>query len=176
MLLTATVVALGIGTSLRWEGRNTPRFVIASLHRNLSLLAIALLALHIVTSVLDPFAGITLVDAVVPFAGRYRPLWLGLGVVAAEMLVVLVATSLVRGLIGPRVWRLVHWLAYESWPIAVVHALGTGSDQQQPWLLGLTAGCAAAVLARGLGFRLVTGGRRRSIPAAGRWLPPRPSG
>jgi hypothetical protein len=162
VLLTATVV-LGIATSLRWEGRATPRFVIASLHRNLSLLAILLLALHIATSVLDPFAGITVLDAIVPFAGRYRTFWLGLGVVAAEMLVVLVATSLMRGLIGPRAWRLVHWLAYASWPIAVIHALGTGSDQQQPWLLGLTVGCVAAVLAA-LTHRLVGGGRRRTVP------------
>ena len=143
VLLTATVV-LGIATSLRWEGRATPRFVIASLHRNLSLLAILLLALHIATSVLDPFAGITV---------------LGLVFFSPD----LAATSLMRGLIGPRAWRLVHWLAYASWPIAVIHALGTGSDQQQPWLLGLTVGCVAAVLAA-LTHRLVGGGRRRTVP------------
>ena len=145
VVLTATVV-LGIATSLRWEGRRTPRFVTATVHRNLSLFAIVLLAVHITTSVLDPFAGISSLDAVIPFAGAYRTFWLGLGVLAAEVLAAVALTSLARGRIGPRAWRAVHWGAYASWPLAVVHGLGTGTDSQAPWLIGLTAACVTAVL------------------------------
>lgn len=168
VLLTATFV-MGVSTSLGAEGRRTPRFVFASLHRNLSLFALLLLTVHIVTAVLDPFAGIRVVDAVIPFAGAYRRVWLGLGVLAAEGFAAMIATSLLRGRIGPRWWRLVHWLAYASWPVAVVHGLGTGSDAQQPWMLGLTAACAAAA-AVVVAARLLRGGWRtlpvRALAAA----------
>lgn len=156
------VVVLGIATSLQVAGPRSPRFVVAALHRNFALFTIVLLAVHIATTVLDPFAGITPIDAVVPFAGAYRTFWLGMGVIAAEMLVALTITSLFRGRIGPQLWRIVHWGAYASWPVAVLHGLGTGSDAQEPWLLGITAACMAAVLAS-LAQRLLAG-RLRTAP------------
>ena len=161
VVLTATVV-LGIGTSLRWEGRRTPRFVTATLHRNLSLFALVLLAVHIATSVLDPFAGIRGIDAVIPFAGAYRTFWLGLGVLAAEILAAVAVTSIARGRIGSRAWRAIHWAAYASWPLAVVHGVGTGTDSQTAWLIGLTAACITAVLLA-LVERLLRG-RWRTVP------------
>jgi sulfoxide reductase heme-binding subunit YedZ len=145
VLLTASVV-LGIGTALRWEGESTRRFVTASLHRNLSLLAMVVLAAHIATTVLDPFAHISATDALIPFVAMYRPKWLGLGVLAAEILAAVAVTSMLRAHIGPRLWRLIHWSAYASWPLAVVHGLGTGSDATAPWMIGLTASCVVAVL------------------------------
>lgn len=156
------VVILGISTSLRVTGQRSPRFVIAALHRNFALFTLVLLTLHVATSVLDPFAGIKPVDAVVPFAGTYRTFWLGLGVLAAEVLLAVTATSLARGRIGPRTWRAIHWASYASWPLAVVHGLGTGSDSQEPWSLGLTAACMAAVLIS-LAQRLLVG-RLHTVP------------
>jgi hypothetical protein len=47
---------------------------------------------------------------------------------------------------GYRSWRAVHWLAYASWPVAVLHGLGTGSDVKSAWSEGLTLVCLAAVL------------------------------
>jgi sulfoxide reductase heme-binding subunit YedZ len=145
LVLTASVV-LGVGTSLRLGGRSIPRFVIALLHRNLGLLSVVLLAVHIVTTILDPFARVSVRDALVPFSAAYRPLWLGLGTVAAEVLVAIAVTSVLRRRIGQRTWRLVHWTAYASWPVAVMHGLGTGSDAQAPWMIGITAACVTAVL------------------------------
>jgi methionine sulfoxide reductase heme-binding subunit len=145
VLLTATVV-LGIGTAQRWSGRGSPSFVLALVHRNLSLLAVAAVAAHVATTLLDPFAQITLRDAVVPVGAAYRPVWLGLGVAADEVIVAVVVTSLLRDRLGPRLWRIVHWTAYSSWPLAVFHSLGTGSDARSPWLIGVAAACTAAVL------------------------------
>jgi len=145
VLLTTTVV-LGIGTAGRWREEVTPGFVLANLHRNLSLLAVLVLAAHIVTTVLDPYAGIGVRDVLVPVGARYRPIWLGLGVLAFEILIVVTATSLLRKSIGAGGWRLIHWTAYASWPLAVVHGLGTGSDQQAPWFIGLVAACVVAVM------------------------------
>jgi len=146
VLLTASV-CLGILGSLRFAAApRWPRFAIDSLHRDVSLLVLVLLAAHIITSVLDSFAPIRLTDAVIPFAGTYRPLWLGLGALAFDLLIALVITSLLRRRLGYKAWRNIHWLAYASFPIAVLHGLGTGSDTKVWWMLGLTAACVGAVL------------------------------
>lgn len=145
IVLTITVV-LGVVTAVRWSGESTPAFVAADLHRNMSLLGVSLLAAHMVTTVLDPFAHISVRDVIIPFGAAYRPVWLGLGVAAAEVLVGVAATSLMRERIGVRLWRAIHWTAYASWPLAVVHGLGTGSDARAPWLIGVVASCVAAVL------------------------------
>jgi sulfoxide reductase heme-binding subunit YedZ len=158
LVLLTIVVLLGIGTAQRWNGRGSPTFVLAVLHRNLSLLTVAVVAAHVVTTMLDPFAHIALRDSMVPFGGTYRPVWLGLGVAANEVVAAVVLTSLLRNRLGPRLWRFVHWAAYASWPLAVFHSLGTGSDVRSPWLLGLAAACTAAVL-------MAIGGRALS----GRW-------
>jgi methionine sulfoxide reductase heme-binding subunit len=147
LLLTASVV-LGILGSLRFAAApRWPRFAIDTLHRDVSLLVIVLLVLHIVTSVLDSFAPIKLIDAVIPFVSQYRPLWLGLGALSFDLLVALALTSLIRRRLGYRTWRAIHWLAYASWPVAVLHGLGTGSDTKLGWVLAITVACVAAVMA-----------------------------
>ena len=145
LLLTASVV-IGVVTVARLQTAGWPRFVVEGLHRNISLLAILVLIVHIVTSVLDPFASIHLLDAVVPFTASYRPLWLGLGAFASDLLIAIAITSVVRRHLGHTVWRATHWLAYLCWPVAVLHTVGTGSDVKQVWLLALTAACIVAVI------------------------------
>jgi sulfoxide reductase heme-binding subunit YedZ len=144
VLLTASVV-LGILGPLRFAAPRWPRFAIDALHRDVSLLVLAVLVVHIITSVLDSFTSIKLTDAVIPFISSYRPLWMGFGAIAFDLLVALVITSLLRRHIGYRGWRAIHWLAYASWPVAVLHGLGTGSDTKLWWMLILTVICVAAV-------------------------------
>ncbi|HUZ28327.1 MAG TPA: ferric reductase-like transmembrane domain-containing protein [Solirubrobacteraceae bacterium] len=146
LLLTASVV-LGILGPLRISsGPRWPRFAVDMMHRDVSLLVMVLLVLHIVTSVLDGFAPIAWVDAVIPFGSGYRPLWMALGALSFDLLVALVITSLVRVRLGYRWWRSIHWLAYVSWPIAVLHGLGTGSDVKSWWMLLVTVACVAVVV------------------------------
>jgi sulfoxide reductase heme-binding subunit YedZ len=146
VLLSMTVI-LGITGNLRWRpGARTPRFVVDGLHRNVSLLVVVLLAAHVATALLDPFAHLRVLDAIVPLASRYRPLWLGLGALALDLLIAVVVTSVLRARLGLRAWRAVHWAAYACWPVAVLHGLGTGTDARSAWLQALTAACAAGVV------------------------------
>jgi sulfoxide reductase heme-binding subunit YedZ len=147
LLLLTFAIVLGVIDVQRWSSPRVPRFVIDSLHRNVSLLAVVFLLIHILTSVLDSFTSISLVDAFVPFVGSYRPFWLGLGAVAFDLILAVVATSLLRARVGFASWRMVHWLTYASWPIALLHGLGTGSDASSNWLLVLSVLCTVAVLA-----------------------------
>jgi predicted ferric reductase len=145
VLLTAAL-ALGVADVRRWSTPRWPRFFVDSLHRNVSLLAVVFLGLHILTSVLDSFAPISLLDALVPFTGSYRPFWLGLGAIASDLLLAVAITSLVRRRLGFASWRAIHWLAYASWPIALLHGFGTGSDVKSTWLLVLSIACLIIVL------------------------------
>src|SRR5438270_3521966 len=148
LLLLTVAIALGVVDVERFSTPRWPRFVLDSLHRNVSLLAMVFLALHILTSVLDSFAPISLVDAFIPFAGAYRPFWLGLGAVSCDLLIAVTVTSLLRRRLGFAGWRAIHWLTYASWPIALVHGFGTGSDVKGgAWLLALSVGCVAIVVA-----------------------------
>jgi len=147
VLLTASVV-VGTLSSARWRTSRVPRFLVGGIHRNLTLVAVAFVVVHVVTTVADRFAPIGFKDGLVPFLSPYRPIWLGLGTIAFDLLLALVATSLLRARLGFRMWRAVHWLAYASWPVSVLHTLGTGSDARYGWLALLTFGsCAAVVVA-----------------------------
>jgi methionine sulfoxide reductase heme-binding subunit len=146
LVLLTLALALGVLDVGRWSTPRWPRFVVDSLHRNVSLLAMVFLVLHILTSVLDSFAPIGLLDAVIPFVGSYRPFWLGLGAVSFDLLLAVTITSLARRRVGHRTWRAVHWLSYASWPVALLHGFGTGSDVKDAWLMALSIGCLVVVV------------------------------
>ena len=164
VLLTATVV-LGVAGSARFATPRWPRVITAGLHRNLSLLAVAFVAAHVATTILDGYAPIGLVSVVVPFTSAYRTFWLSLGAIAVDLLLAVVITSLLRVRLGYRAWRAVHWLSYASWPIALWHGLGTGTDSRLPWLLALDAACVTAV-ACATGWRLSVAANRPGWVAA----------
>ncbi|MDQ6817480.1 MAG: ferric reductase-like transmembrane domain-containing protein [Actinomycetota bacterium] len=147
LVLLTVSVALGVAKVRRTRSERVPRFVLDAVHRNVSLLAVVFLAVHIATSVLDTFAPVRLIDAVIPFVSAYRPVWLGLGAVAMDLLIAVALTSVLRRRVGRRLWRATHWLAYACWPVAVLHGVGTGSDVNSAWMMALTAGCVLVVLA-----------------------------
>ena len=144
VLLTVTV-ALGIAGVSRLESRHWPRVITAGLHKNISLLVVAFVLVHVLTTVLDSFVSISIISAVIPFSSGYRTFWLGLGAIAFDLILALVVTSLLRGRLSYRAWRAVHLLAYASWPVALWHGLGTGTDSKLPWLLAIDAGCVLLV-------------------------------
>jgi methionine sulfoxide reductase heme-binding subunit len=146
VLLTAVMV-LGAATRTGWAPRRWPRFAVAELHRTLSLFAVALLALHVLTAILDRYVTIGWAATVIPFLSPYRRLAIGLGTVAADLGAAVLLTSVLRSRLGLRWWRGVHWLAYLAWPTAFWHALTAGGDLRSGWAAAVGWGCAALVLA-----------------------------
>ena len=155
LLLLTTSVLLGVMTAGRFSSDRWPRFLTAGLHRNISLLVLVFLALHVVTTVFDQFVSIPVVAAFVPFTASYKTFWLGLGAIALDLLLALIATSLLRNRLGQRVWRRVHWLANACWPVGLAHGLGIGTDRATTWVFALTVVCAAVVAAAAT-WRVVT--------------------
>jgi hypothetical protein len=163
VLLSATVV-VGIVCSIGWASERWPRFASQALHRNLSLFALALILVHVVTTVADGFVPISILDAIIPFRSPYRPLWIGLGACAFDVLLAVAVTSGLRRRIGTRAWRTVHWLAYACWPVALFHGLGSGSDTRLAGAQVVYVVCVVSVLGA-LVWRLVSA---RSVATAGR--------
>ncbi len=166
IMLTGVVV---LGIAVRKHGRlpGLPRFAVVGLHRSVSLLSVVFLAIHILSAVADSYVNISLADVFVPFAASYEALWLGLGTVAFDLILALIVTSLLRARLGHRTWRWVHWLAYVSWPVAVVHSFGSSTDLRSGWLLGLGIGCVLAVAAA-VAWRVSEGRRPHDVPRAAR--------
>jgi len=127
VLLTAVFV---LGVAVRGKSRfpGLPLFATADLHRNISLLAVAFVAVHVLTAVLDSYVHIPLLAAVVPFTSGYERLWLGLGAVALDLMLAMIVTSLLRGRLNRALWRAVHVTAYLCWPVALVHSVFSGKD------------------------------------------------
>ncbi|SEL15969.1 ferric reductase-like transmembrane domain-containing protein [Streptacidiphilus jiangxiensis] len=180
LVMFSAVMVLGALVRRRAKLPGLPRFGTLGLHRSISLLALVFLSIHILTAVADSYVSISLLDVVLAFTSAYRPLWLGLGTVAFDLLVAVVLTSVLRRRIGHRAWRAVHWLAYAMWPVAVVHGftLGAGDGRtMHGWALALTGGCVLAVLGS-VAYRSA-GPRREATPAglvaAHRTAPVRPT-
>ena len=156
LVLLTVVVALGVGARSGRTAFGLPRFAVNLLHRNAALLAVVFLAGHVVSLYFDPYAQLRFIDLVLPFAGQYRPFWLGLGTLAVDLVAAIVVTSLLRHRLGQRTWRIMHWLAYLCWPIALLHGLQTGTDGGTWWLRTIADLCAATVVAA-VGWRLSPG-------------------
>ena len=166
VLLTA-VVLLGIASVKRWRPGRLPRFVTPSLHRSISLLAVVFLVVHVATAVADPYALVSVAAVVVPFVAAKSALWVGFGALSLDLIAVLIVSSLLRRHLGLRVWRALHRLAYLSWPVALAHTLGLGSDASTVWLRSV-AGVCIALVGIALAVRLGTADPERSMNA---WTP-----
>jgi methionine sulfoxide reductase heme-binding subunit len=146
ILMTATVV-LGIVTAKRAGGVRLPKFAQQDLHKRISLLTVAFLVMHILTSVLDTYVHIGWLAIVVPFASPYERFYVGLGAVALDLMAAVMISSLLRSHLNARTWRAIHWLSYGSWPVAIAHSIGSGTDIRLGWVDGLVGVCCLAVVA-----------------------------
>lgn len=147
VLTTSTV--LGVLALGQRSGRRVPRFVTQALHRNLALLAVVALTVHVFSAVLDSFVDIRWWQAIIPVGATYQPRWLGLGALALDLTVVVVITSLVRSRLNHRTWHIVHLLSWAAWLLAVAHSIGIGTDLRggTGWAVAPTVACVAAVVA-----------------------------
>ena len=147
VLLTLSTVLGVLALAGGRPGRGVPRFVSQSLHRNLALLSVVALLVHVVTAVVDTFVDIRWWQAMVPVGATYEPLWLGLGTLSLDLIVVVVLTSLLRTHLGHRRWHAVHLLSWLAWAVGVAHGIGIGTDLREPvgWAVVPVAASVAAV-------------------------------
>jgi DMSO/TMAO reductase YedYZ heme-binding membrane subunit len=165
LLLLTAVLLLGLLVTRQGRLPGLPRFAVTGLHRNLSLLAVAFVAVHVITAVVDGYVNIPILSAVVPFASPYERLWLGLGAVSFDLFIAVIVTSLLRRHLSRRVWRAIHLLAYVSWPVAWFHSFFASGDLRRGPLFLLAVACVIAVIAA-TGWRVAAAGK--DVPRAER--------
>lgn len=136
LLLASASVALGLMMSAKRRGAN--KRDLRALHEALSLSALAMVALHGLALLGDAFLNPGLSGIAIPFAGAYRPLWTGLGIIAGYGLGALGLSYYFRDRIGAARWRRVHRLTAVFWLLAIVHTIGAGSDAGQVWFLAIS--------------------------------------
>ena len=145
LVLLTISVSLGILFSLRRRSRTWPLFVTDQLHSYATLVFFVFLGLHITTVLLDPFTKFNVTDVLVPFLSPYRRVWMGIGILAAELALALAISGWVRSYLGYRVFRVLHYATYVILPLALVHGLATGSDTKSGWGLAVYVGCVLCV-------------------------------
>jgi sulfoxide reductase heme-binding subunit YedZ len=164
-LLLSGVVLLGLTMAAKKPFGRWPRFTVEDVHRFGGLLVGSFVAIHVVTVAIDSWLPFSLQSIVVPFISRYRPIWVGLGIAAAELLIALAVTNHYRRRLPYTFWRRAHYLNFAVWGAATVHGLGSGTDRSAPWALGAYATAVAAVSAA------IVWRAARGRPARGRSQP-----
>ena len=156
VLLTAVVV-LGLSLAGKRRLKIWPRFAVEDIHRFGGLLVGTFVAVHVAAIAIDAYLPFSIPSLVVPLVSSYKPVWVALGIVSAELLLALAVANHYRGRLPYRFWRRTHYLNFAVWAAATVHGLATGTDRSSWWLLAITATgvalvCGAIVL-RVLRFR-----------------------
>jgi DMSO/TMAO reductase YedYZ heme-binding membrane subunit len=168
-ILLSLAVSVGLVLRNRWQTPKWPRLITNELHGYLSLLALVFIVVHVLAVLVDPFTHFGLAEVLVPLVSHYRPVWMGLGIVALYLLLAVWVSSRLRSRIGYGMWRRIHVLAYGVYVAATIHGLGTGSDTRSVWAPIVYASSVVVVgglAARRLLVPAARGQRRRPALAA----------
>jgi sulfoxide reductase heme-binding subunit YedZ len=150
LLLSGSVV-LGVTMSSK-RSLTWPRFAVQELHRFVAILAGVFIALHGLSLLLDSVVPFSLFQVIVPFTSSYRPLTVGLGVTAADLMAAVALTNAYRDRLPYVFWRRAHYATLAVWLGATVHAVTAGTDRHDLWFLALI-GAAAGMVTLSLGVR-----------------------
>jgi methionine sulfoxide reductase heme-binding subunit len=145
-VVLSIVVSLGLTLGRKAQTPRWPRFSIEEVHRFGGLLVGSLIGVHVLAIAIDSFLPFSVAQLLVPFTASYRPLWTGLGIAAAELLVALAITNHYRRRLPYRVWRGAHYLNFAVWAFASLHGLMGGTDRGALWLAVLYGLSVATVL------------------------------
>ena len=163
-VVLSLVVSLGLTLGGKAQSRRWPRFSVEDVHRFGGLLVGSLVGVHVLAIAADSFLPFSFTQLLVPFTASYRPIWTGLGIAAAELLVALAITNHYRRRLPYRFWRRAHYLNFAVWTFASLHGLMGGTDRGAAWLAILYGVSVASVLTLllwrfgGRGARIATAG------------------
>jgi len=97
-------------------------------HQFISLLSLGFLGLHVFILTADRYLPFTLAQILIPFNAPYRPLWVGIGVIAFYLILLVTVTFYMRKRIGMKAFRLIHTLSLVAYLAALGHAFMSGTD------------------------------------------------
>jgi sulfoxide reductase heme-binding subunit YedZ len=145
-LLIAASVTLGLFMAAGIYKRPGLKRVQLKVHQYLALSGLTMIAVHGICLLGDKWLQPGLSGIAIPFTISYRPLWVGMGIVAGYLAALLGPTYFVRRRIGTRRWRQVHRATVLVYALAVLHSLGSGTDGASNWFNALVALTAAPIV------------------------------
>lgn len=145
-VVLSLVVMFGLTLGGKAQNRRWPRFSVEDIHRFGGLLVGSLIGVHVLAIAADAFLPFSLLQLLVPFTSTYRPLWTGLGIAAAEILLALAITNHYRKRLNYGFWRKAHYLNFAVWGFASAHGLMAGTDRGAVWLAILYGVAVAGVV------------------------------
>ena len=146
VLLTLSVL-WGIVAKSRPFGRRFRQAAVVDTHRTLAALGLGALVIHATSLALDKTVRMPVQALFVPGLSPYRPYWVALGVLTAELMVVVYASFAMRNRIGFKNWRRLHWTTYALFAGGTAHGLLSGSDSGRAWALAIYIGAVGSVAA-----------------------------
>jgi predicted ferric reductase len=165
LLALAVIVGLALSTQIQSPSR-WPRLLNSELHNFLTLLSTIFLGVHILATWIDPFTKFSWNEILIPLTSHYRPEWMAFGIVALYLGIAIGISTWIRPLIGYKVWRKLHILTLVVFTLATIHGLGTGSDTQTLWALGIYL-VSTAVVGLLLCRRLYLARRKSKVARSG---------
>jgi predicted ferric reductase len=126
LLWLSTVWGLLLSTKIIKEWVSMP--LIYGLHEFLAIAALGFAALHSLALLGDEYVTFSLWQLLIPFTASYKPFWTGLGTISFYLGLVLTGSFYIRKWIGQKTWRLLHYLTFGMYGLAMVHGLMAGTD------------------------------------------------
>lgn len=124
--------AWGLGVSSKIFDRLLHRAFTFDFHEFISLLSIGFLILHIVVLTGDTFMPYNVAQILIPFISPYRPVWVGVGVIAFWLILLVSITFYLRSKITMKTFRLIHLLSFVGYIAALAHSVFSGTDSPLP--------------------------------------------
>lgn len=144
-VLVTTSVLAGLVLKSRPFGRSLKPSTVTDVHRFLALMALSATAVHGVMLLLDSVVEISITALFVPGLVPYRPLWTGIGVCTAELMLIVYVSFSLRRWIGVKSWRRLHWTTYLLFAAATVHGIAAGTDSGRTWAASIYLAAIGAV-------------------------------
>jgi sulfoxide reductase heme-binding subunit YedZ len=139
-------VVTGLAMTTRLVRRDGVRALLLSAHAYAFHLWYGFLLLHVVSIAIDPYVGYGAQQLLVPFADGGGEPWIGLGIVAAQLMLVVGGSALLRRLLGYPVWRALHMLSFPAFAMGLAHGYGAGTDSGNILAVTLYITTAASVV------------------------------
>ncbi|HSO98605.1 MAG TPA: ferric reductase-like transmembrane domain-containing protein [Solirubrobacteraceae bacterium] len=137
LVLISLSVVIGLAMATKVLRRPGLKRACARLHEHVALVALVAIAVHGLALLGDHWLKPGLRGIAVPFAIGYRTQFIGLGIIAGYLTLLLGPSFYLRRRIGPRRWRALHRGTVLIWMLTVIHTIGAGSDAQAMWMRGL---------------------------------------
>lgn len=150
LVLFTLVIILGTLVANRVGGKKIGRFELNELHRSITMVAMAFLVIHILTTLLDSYVATGWLSPILPFLSHYRRVGVALGAVAFDLMIAVWVSSLLKVRVKNQSWRFIHWFSWLAFASAVIHAYMTGTDAKDGVGLALVAACTLGVLVSAL--------------------------